>query len=217
MKFFQITTSILDFLFPIQCLGCKKEKTYCCETCFLEIPRLDKKFPQKSDDWIFAAAKFKEKSLLACLIHFFKYDGIRTINSTFMNLFPNSSPFPFIQTKTILIPVPLHPRRFRKRGFNQSALIAEHLGKRWNYRVLPDLLIRHRFTQAQAELTKEKRLTNVRDAFRLKSSEIFLDETTQYLLVDDVCTTGATLTECAKALETGGAKHIYGVVIARTV
>lgn len=213
MKFSQITSALLDLLFPIQCLGCKKEKTYCCETCFSRIPRL----PNKSLDWIFAAAKFEEKSLLKNLIHFLKYDGILSINSILMNLFPPSPPSLFFERKNVLIPVPLHRRRFRKRGFNQSALIAENLGKLWNYPVISDVLIRYRFTQAQAELTKEKRLTNLRDAFCLKAREIVLDKNTNYLLVDDVCTTGATLTECAKTLEAAGAKHLYGVVIARTV
>lgn len=212
---------LLDILFPIQCLGCKKEKTYCCEICFSKIPRLDQKFfgqaSDQANDWIFAAAKFQEGSVLARLIHFFKYDGIKTIHEILAGLFSVTLPPIFLSRKTVLIPVPLHPRRLRKRGFNQSMLIAKNLGERWHCAVSPDLLIRHHYTHPQAELKREKRLTNVRDAFRLTSKKIHLDENTNYLLVDDVCTTGATLAECAKALKARGAKHIYGVVIARTV
>jgi ComF family protein len=208
-RFIDIYSPLLNFLFPIRCLGCGEKKTYCCEKCFLKIPRFQE-VPMETQ--LIAAAPFVEKSFLSKLIHHFKYDGIRDIGPRLIELLP-PPPFP---PKSALVPVPLHWRRENIRGFNQSVILAHALAKKSKCAVL-DFLKRHRFTQPQIELPRQKRLTNLRGAFSLKNPLQKLDPAISYFLVDDVSTTGATFTECATVLKNHGAKNIRGIVIARTL
>jgi ComF family protein len=112
-----------------------------------------------------------------------------------------------------LVPVPLHPRRGRERGFNQSMLLAQVVAKAWNMAVQPQALARIRFTQQQAKLDAQARRENVAGAFaparkaRLEGHTIFL--------VDDVFTTGATMNACAAALKSAGANRVIGLVLAK--
>lgn len=200
---------LLDFLFPMRCLGCGKNKTHCCDDCLQKIPRLkDRSFSEP----IIAAAPFVEKSLLAHLIHFLKYEGIRGVAPPLAKLLP-SVEFP---EKSVLVPVPLHWRRENIRGFNQSSILAREIAKKSN-RPVCELLKRHRYTQPQVELPRQKRLTNLRGAFSLKNSLQRLDPNITYFLVDDVSTTGTTIAECKTVLFRHGAKDVRGIVIARTV
>ena len=128
---------------------------------------------------------------------------------------------------TVLIPIPLAPRRLRQRGYNQSELLARALARTWRIPVLPDLLIRTRETPTQTALTPETRLANVAGAFdvrraafdvwrkRLPRSAARDTPHVQFVLVDDVFTTGATLAEAARALEQAGATTIHAVTFAR--
>jgi ComF family protein len=111
----------------------------------------------------------------------------------------------------VLVPVPLHTRRLRERGFNQSELLALALGRRSGRPVASNALVRLRETPSQAGLSPDERARNVRGAFaapeRLPGRSV--------LLVDDVCTTGATLYACARALERGGAATVQAIVATR--
>lgn len=201
---------ILDFLFPVRCLGCGKNKTHCCDDCFRKILRFNQASSHTST--LIAAAPFCENSLLAKLIHHFKYDGIRDIGPQLIELLP---PFKF-PPKSVLVPVPLHWRRENIRGFNQSAVLAHTIEKKTGAPVC-DFLKRHRYTQPQIELPRQKRLTNLHGAFSLKNNLQQLDPAITYFLVDDVSTTGTTIAECKKALFRHGAKDVRGLVVARTV
>lgn len=111
-----------------------------------------------------------------------------------------------------LCSVPLFPSRKNERGFNQSFLLAQEIGRLWEIPATDKLLIRTRKTIPQADLKKEEREKNVKNAFGL-SGDIKL--TGQSIaLVDDVSTTGSTLSECAKILKRAHAKFVYGIVIA---
>ncbi|MFA5994800.1 MAG: phosphoribosyltransferase family protein, partial [Parcubacteria group bacterium] len=123
-----------------------------------------------------------------------------------------------------LVPVPLHPRRLRWRGFNQSALLAEYVGKNlttgFEIPNHPNLLQRKRYTPPQMKIKKyAQRIANLQQAFSLrKTAATDMPNSLQgktILLVDDVATTGTTLFECAKVLKAGGAKKVFAVVIAR--
>jgi competence protein ComFC len=111
-----------------------------------------------------------------------------------------------------LVPVPLHPSRLRQRGFNQSLLLAERAAVPMSAPVL-DALARLRRTQAQAQLPAAQRAANVRGAFALKPGTHI--EGKSVILVDDVMTTGATLTSCASALLEGGASAVMVATLAR--
>ena len=115
----------------------------------------------------------------------------------------------------LLVPVPLHPRRERERGFNQAGLIARRLGRAWGCPVRPDVLARVVATESQTALDSAARLANVRGAFRLRRPQVV--EGRHVVLVDDILTTGATVSACARALEAGGPRTIGVVAVARVV
>ncbi|MDP3938629.1 MAG: phosphoribosyltransferase family protein [Deltaproteobacteria bacterium] len=118
----------------------------------------------------------------------------------------------------LVVPVPLHPRRIRERGFNQAHLLAAALlrgGRLASWAELaPDALIRTRETTPQTRLTRIARQSNLRGAFRGRAERV---RGRHVLLVDDVMTTGATLDACARALRRAGARRIDAVVTARAV
>lgn len=112
----------------------------------------------------------------------------------------------------VAVPVPLHASRLRERGYNQAALLARELARRVNLAVDEDTLVRQWATASQVDLDVSQRRENVRGAFcccgeRLAGRRV--------LLVDDVCTTGATLEACAVALYDGGARSVRALTLAR--
>lgn len=109
-----------------------------------------------------------------------------------------------------LVPVPLHRRRMRERGFNQSALIGSGVAQQLNLDFKPQGLRRARYTRPQVELSAAERRANVQGVFA--ATEDFTDA--RVLLVDDVITTGATITACAQALYDAGAAAVVGVAVA---
>ncbi len=111
-----------------------------------------------------------------------------------------------------IVPLPLHGERMGERGFNQSLELGKHLGRLLNLPVLSQVCQRTRATTSQAELPIDKRHANVRGAFHCTTS---LDGR-RLLLLDDVLTTGATLSECARTLKLHGARQVDVGVIART-
>jgi len=114
----------------------------------------------------------------------------------------------------LIMPVPLHPRRLRSRGFNQSLLLARCVASKTGAELDFLSLRRTRFTKPQTELSSEQRKRNVRKAFEVVKPEAVKGRTV--LLVDDVATTGSTLNECAKALKRAGAKSVLCLALART-
>jgi ComF family protein len=115
----------------------------------------------------------------------------------------------------LIIPVPLHPKRLRWRGFNQSVLLARQISRAYNIPMDPFVLQRSKETPAQTQLTEEERRRNVRAAFTLNPAKSI--EGQKILLVDDVYTSGATVNECSRTLKRHGAKEIYVLTLARTV
>jgi ComF family protein len=122
-----------------------------------------------------------------------------------------------------VLPVPLHPRKFRSRGFNQSYLLIH----RWKaiaramqiplaeISILTDVLIRTKATVPQTGLGRAQRLKNVKDAFRVQFPEKVYGA--KVLVVDDVYTTGATANECARTLLKSGAAHVDVLTLARVI
>lgn len=114
----------------------------------------------------------------------------------------------------LILPVPLHIRRLRWRGFNQSLLLAKTCFSTWKEKIHPDLLQRHRATIPQTQLDGADRRSNLAGAFSLRDPEAVRDK--RVLLVDDVFTTGSTLRECAEILSKAGAGKIIAFTLART-
>jgi len=114
-----------------------------------------------------------------------------------------------------VVPVPLHQKRLRERGYNQSSLLARELGKLINLPVVDSCLIRLRHAPPQARTsTVDKRRSNVAGAFTCRDQRL---QDKQVLLVDDVSTSGATLDACAGALKAAGATSVWGLVLAREI
>jgi ComF family protein len=115
----------------------------------------------------------------------------------------------------LIIPVPLHSKRLRWRGFNQSALLARQVSRAYGLPMEPFVLMRDKETLPQTQLSEEERRKNVRGAFSVRAAGALKGKT--LLLVDDVYTSGATLNECSRVLMRAGADKVYILTLARAV
>lgn len=115
----------------------------------------------------------------------------------------------------LVMPVPLHFKRLRHRGFNQALLLADRMSEHYGITLSYDNLARVRSTRPQVELTGEERVKNVAGAFSLRRPEDVTDK--HILLIDDVFTTGATMNECAAVLKRAGASQVTACTLARAV
>lgn len=114
-----------------------------------------------------------------------------------------------------ILPVPLHPSKLKKRGYNQSELIAKYIAKKLNISFV-DGIKRIKSTSKQSSKTKENRRRSLENAFEIKKcKKYFLLKNSNVLLVDDVYTTGSTVNECTKALLNYGVSKVYVITIAR--
>jgi ComF family protein len=115
----------------------------------------------------------------------------------------------------LVVPVPLHRKRLRWRGFNQSVVLAHEIGRAWDLRVDAFALTRSRATPPQTQLHEDERRKNMRRAFSVNPRRSVDDRSV--LLIDDVYTSGATVDECSRALLGGGAREVSVLTLARTV
>ena len=221
----------LDLLFPRHCVGCGKEGNFLCHSCRQALPRLSPPLcpkcgrPQPSGilcpgcvpwqseiDGI--RSPFRFDGVMRDAIHQLKYRNLRALVVPLAELLQDyfvTNPVP----AEVLIPVPLHPKRLRERGYNQSCLLARELGKLINLPVVDDCLIRQRHAPPQARTTTvEERRNDIAGAFACRDQRL---RDKPVLLVDDVSTSGATLDACAAALKAAGAASVWGLVMAREI
>jgi ComF family protein len=147
-------------------------------------------------------------------IHELKYKNLRAIAGLFarlLNDYLTANPVP----GEVLVAVPLHPKRLRERGYNQSHLLARELAKLSRLPLVDDCLIRERHSPPQARTANvDERRTNVAHAFACRDLSL---KGKAALLIDDVSTSGATLDGCARALKKAGATSVWGLVLAREI
>jgi len=152
----------------------------------------------------------------ACsLVHKLKYHKGLYVIEDMQHLFAGSPGLAQWLSAAVLVPVPLHPRRQRKRGYNQAALLAQALSKLASKEAVSEvtrpqvkpLLRRVKNTESQTRYDKQTRLKNLKEAFALEKRAKVSPEA-RYIIIDDVFTTGATLNSCAKVLRRAGARHI---------
>ena len=124
-------------------------------------------------------------------------------------------PWPAIMARLDgIVAVPLHEERLRARGHNQAKLLAESFASGTSVPLLDEAIVRIRATTSQVGMIAGERVENVKDAFQAEPSQV---RGKALLLVDDVCTTGSTLRECAKALREAGASAVFGLALSQPV
>jgi ComF family protein len=154
------------------------------------------------------------------LIHLLKYNGVRPAARVLGRMLAEAvarlEPW-FEQEHVLLIPVPLYKGKRRTRGFNQAELMARTVAKLLPERLrhAPDILLRIRETESQIGLTAHQRRENMRGAFAVASAAEVTGR--EILLVDDVYTTGTTVSECARVLRKAGAERVWVATVARTM
>lgn len=147
------------------------------------------------------------EDILAEAINQLKFHGIKRISKTLGRLLLSLG----LPEADGIVPVPMTINRLRERGFNQSLLIARVIAKESNIPLLMDTLLKKKETPPQIGLSAKERLLNLKNAFEVKGDIKGL----RLLLVDDVMTTGATVTECSKVLMKAGAKEVIVLTLAR--
>jgi competence protein ComFC len=199
-------------LWPEFCLCCDRYGTLLCNRCFTMLAFLP--LPVKISlenaalDQLHSAVEYDENTKK--IVHALKFQGIEAAGELCAELIFQTM---FLPECDLIIPVPLHPKRQKTRGYNQAALIAEHLAKL--YRKTYCLAISRQInTSAQARSkSREDRLANMSNAFALAIPPSIIQGKI-CLVVDDVTTTGATLNECAKVLKAHGATQVIGITLA---
>lgn len=234
---------LLDFLFPRRCLGCGRIGKYFCDQCRLAVkpiaqseticpicqkgaisglthPRCRR---QGRLDGL--TSLFDYSGPLKVAIHSLKYRGVTDLAGELRSLIKYALDYQtshnFISKQgsgglpSVCVPIPLHKIRLRERGFNQAELLARLIAAESGWPVRMDILVRTRETVPQVEMKKRTfRMTNMRGVFAVKPG-VKLPADLGIVLVDDVYTTGATLSAAAKTLKAAGVPWVWAVTLAR--
>ena len=227
---------ILDFIFPKRCVNCKKYGSYLCQNCFIYLsfdvknlcllcdkptfnslthPMCKRKH---SIDGCFSALTYNKTTQK--LIYNFKYKPyLKDLTAVLSDLFYES----IIQNEYfnnelkksgwVFSPIPLSSSKLKKRGYNQSEILAKELSKKFNFPV-QNVLKRVRETKTQVGLSNIDRKLNIKGVFDLNNQKSIIKNKNVFL-VDDVVTTGSTLNEAANVLKRNGAKRVIGLTLAR--
>ena len=226
------TVWALDLVFPPHCASCKRGGHILCPTCLAQLqpampPRCAHCYGGLNADGTCSACRYYplrmnglrafghyEGTLRAC-IHALKYDGVTRLAQPLGHLLARTYHTHSLQAD-LLVPVPLHSERQQQRGYNHASLLAEACSRELGIPVKEELVMRQRATAAQVGLGQQKRRQNVAGAFRCTSASLSRQLAgRRVLLIDDVCTTGATIEACAAPLLAAGARSIWGLVLAR--
>lgn len=207
--------TLLNLLFPIECLSCNIEGAWLCDICRQKLNFINQdktaNLITPHLNQIYIAGDYNDP-LLVKIIQKFKYDFISALGlelSLFLNKYWENI---IIKPQNILvIPIPLFKKRLRWRGFNQSEILARSLCSRFSYQLSLDLL-RLKPGLPQASLNEAERSSNVLNAFTWSGGDL-KDKTV--LLIDDVITSGATINAAALALKSAGATTIHGLILAK--
>lgn len=229
----------VDLIFPYRCIACSKylNHEYLCRSCLNKLPvkkqndcigcqrptPLGKTCTFCRDnyalDQLLVVSDFKNHTI-ASLIRAFKYrflpdlaPPLAQLAGKYLDQLAKRKYFSMVQGNPLLVPVPLHKKREYWRGFNQAELLARLIARRYRLDVSVEL-IRTTHSPPQVKLKdRPERLSNVKGLYACPNLEVFKGR--NIILVDDVCTTGATLNECARVLKEAGAVYVTGLAIAR--
>jgi competence protein ComFC len=219
----------------VVCAGAVERREYLCESCRGRAPRITPPFCAKCSEpfsgaitqpfscancrhrtlhFDSAIAAYRSRGLVRKLVHDFKYGHQRHLRHPLADWLGETMRDPRLHGRRfdMIVPVPLHPARERERGFNQAALLAELLARRIAV-PLRMALERIRYTRTQTAYDRAERMENLHDAFRLRKNMNVRQ--LHVLLIDDVLTTGSTLSECARVLKEAGAISVHAATAAR--
>lgn len=230
---------ITDLIFPYCCIVCGKylDHKYLCRPCFNNLPIKKQNecigcqrptplgktcvFCKESCavDQLLVVSDFKDHSV-ASLIRAFKYRFLQDLDQPLSRLsfkyldhLAKRDHFSMVQGNPLLVPVPLHKKREYWRGFNQSELIAQSIARRYRLDIGMGLVrVAHRTPQVKLE-NRLERFSNAQGLYVCRNPETFRGR--NIILIDDVCTTGATFNECARVLKNAGAIFVIALAIAR--
>ena len=223
----KLARPVLDLLFPMTCGGCGKSGKLICESCVNVLPPLTAPYcplcaqpglsqlcqwcTSKTPSFDGIRAPYLMEGVVREAIHSFKYRNVFAAKGELATLlagYLDYRPLP----GDVIVPVPLHPRRLRSRGYNQASLLSRELGKLIGLPVNESLIARVQDAHSQARsASRQERQENVSDSFVSIGDARGLSA----ILVDDVVTTGATMSACAAALKAGGAEAVFGLALSR--
>ena len=226
-SFSRAVEAALALVFPATCAVCQSQGSFLHEGCESALPRLGMPFcsicagpgraricsrcVEEPPAYERITAPYLMAGPVRELVYSLKYRNVRASApdlGRLLAIYLESQPI----SADLAVPVPLHKRRERERGYNQSALLAKELSKRTGIQVAQDLLRRTRDTAPQVSLTSpEERRRNIEGTFECAGDVAGL----RVLLVDDVVTTGSTMSACAAPLIEAGAVAVRGLALAR--
>ncbi|MEX0916534.1 MAG: phosphoribosyltransferase family protein [Candidatus Spechtbacterales bacterium] len=232
----RLFTFCVEAVFPASCYGCGGADTYLCDECsgivgalpqpqcphcgtrlpFGELPNACRAALRISR--FFCCADY-HNLILQKIIRDYKYGrafALAPALSDYMRAWLANNAYANIlaEANVLIVPVPSHPKRERERGFHPAGVLAESFARHMNLEYSAHALSKTRNNPPQVETKNaDERRENVKGVFTLANPELIHRRT--ILLVDDVCTTGATLTECAKAIRTGNPKAIWALTLAK--
>ena len=208
-------TRILDFISPRFCVVCGKRlapsERSLCSVCLLHLPRTTYQFtpddnPMAQLFWHLAPVEraaallyYEPHSEIARIIYDLKYHDRPDIGEDLGRLMANEMQIAhFFDGIDLLLPVPLSKKRLRQRGYNQSEQLAIGISDITHLPIVTKALRRKHFVKSQTQLSRHERQENVAEVFELRDITMIQDK--HILLIDDICTTGATLLACTEAL-----------------
>lgn len=237
----KLLTAFLDVLFPPLCHSCRAfipdaGPVHICPACRERMPTVAHPlcqvcgipFSGAGEDHVCGACRQSAPDFYAArsalvyegpcrdLVHAFKYHHKTHLRRPLALLAAGSlRDFVAACAPDLMVPVPLHIRRLRERGFNQAVLLGEIWAREWNLPLDRGAMRRIRWTEPQINLTAAQRRDNVKGAFGVRDTDAVRGR--RVLLVDDVYTTGSTVKECAGVLKASGAREVAVVTVARAV
>lgn len=207
----------IDHIFPNTCGICGKiNKDSLCSSCRVKLkPILEAKIEEISNkNFLYLAYLFKYSGIIREKIISYKFKDHSYLYKTFSKIITkNEKICRFIKNYDIIIPVPIHKKRFRQRGYNQSELIAREISRTLEIPMERDALAKVENNTAQSKLTKLERIDNAKNVYAIKNTENIRGKAV--LLLDDIYTTGSTANECSKMLKQAGASEVAVLAIAK--
>ncbi len=229
--FLDIKDFILETLFPIVCVECQTEGAFLCVPCLSKLklvrfqqcilcrkPSVAGKthltcLTKSAPEGLISIFDYRDQKLAKLIIDG-KYNYIQSIYEFLGKLaaenIEKTGFMEIIDENFNLVPIPLAPSRHKWRGFNQAAILCQAISKQLNIPVA-DILVRQKTTKTQKELNRAERLVNVKDAFKVNGTV----KNRNFIVVDDVITTGATILEAARTLKLNGAAKVWCLTVAR--